>query len=69
MPPQQRVRLNEERSPALPRDAPRKRSQQSSIRWFELRPSALASKHRQLMTQDEDLQINATSAKPLRSAR
>jgi hypothetical protein len=57
VPAEERLGADEEGRPAPPRQDLRKRGQQRSIGELKFRPSDLATKHRELVAQDEDLDL------------
>jgi hypothetical protein len=57
MPGQQRLRLDEERVPAAPRQHSARRGEKSPIAWFKTRLFDLPAKDRQFMAEYEDLQL------------
>jgi hypothetical protein len=60
VPAQDRVRSKKEDRPAVATEHTRERGEQSTVVWFEKRTGDLASQHRELMTQHEDLDILRT---------
>jgi hypothetical protein len=57
MPGQQRLRLDEERVPAAPRQHSAQRREKNPIAWFKTRLFDLPAKDRQFMAEYEDLQL------------
>jgi hypothetical protein len=62
MPAQQRLRPDEECSPGISRQQPAERGQQQPVTGREPRPGNLSTQNRQLVTQDENLQLLRTLA-------
>jgi hypothetical protein len=62
VPAQQRVRLDREVRPSRPRHRATKRSEQRPIGTSQPRSATMTAQHRQLMTQEEDLQLLSSDA-------
>ena len=57
VPAQQRRRRNQKRPPTRPRQQPTRRSKEDPVGRCQPRPTRLPTKHRQLMSKDDDLQL------------
>ena len=65
VPAEQRLRRYEEGTPLLGRDEPRKQRDQGAVGPTEPSTADLAAKHRQLVTEDEDLGVLLDSVHPV----
>lgn len=64
VPPEPRLRRDQERRPALPAQEPARRREEQTVARAELRPSHLATQDAELVAQDLDLDILGRLARP-----